>query len=91
MSDRLLSLTQSKTFNLFSFVFKHLAESLIKVVQSLNYRIAILDQINQISYIESDKAKRTRLRPSTSQRPRRSGRIEDPPKLERTERKLRLD
>ena len=55
MSDRRLSLTQSKTFNLFSFVFKHLAESLIKVVQSLNYHVAILDQINQIGYIESDK------------------------------------
>ena len=88
MSDRRLSLTLSKTFNLFSFVFKHLAESLIKVVQPLNYPVAILDQINQIGYIESDKAKRTRLRPSTSQRPRRSGRIEDPPKLRRQTKKL---
>jgi len=60
MSDRRLSLTQSKTFNLFSFVFKHLAESLIKVVQSLNYHVAILDQINQIGYIETQNRKISR-------------------------------
>ena len=39
------------------------------------------DQIFQIEYIESDKAKRTRLRPSTSQRPRRSSRIEEPHRI----------
>ena len=33
--------------------------------------------------IESDKAKRTRLRPSTSQRPRRSSRIEEPHRIPR--------
>ena len=89
MSDQRLSLTLSKTLDLFSFVFKHLAESLIKVVQPLNYPVAILDQINQIGYIESDKAKRTRFRPSTSQRPRRSGRIEDPPKTRKTRTKIK--
>ena len=86
MSDRRLSLTLSKTFNLFSFVFKHLAESLIKVVQSLNYRIAILDQINQIGYIGRQiETNRKHRRSSKCFSSTFDGSVRCPSKLERTD------